>query len=70
MHPLTSQMVAERRRALAEMAASGRRREVARRRPVARRLGLLLIRAGQRLAGPEELRRLPPGARSVLRLYR
>jgi hypothetical protein len=69
MHPLTSQIVRDRQRDLACLAGPGLRR-LPRRRAVSRRIGLALIRAGRRLAGPEELARLPARARSVLSPYR
>ncbi len=64
MNPsLTSQMVEDRRHEMEGLAASGRagpRRARRRRsRPLSRWIGVVLIRAGRRLAGPEEQLRAP-----------
>ena len=64
MNPsMTSQMVEQRRRDMASLAGSARSKERRRRfgwrRELSRRTGEALIRAGRRLAGPEDQVRAP-----------
>ena len=64
MNPfMTSQMVEHRRRDLESLAGSGRSKEHSVRfrwrRAMSRRIGEALIRAGRRLAGPEDQVRSP-----------
>ena len=65
VNPLIHQLVQERRRDLANLAEPRPRRSRPRR-SVSRSVGLALIRAGRRLAGPEEIQRMPAGSRSAL----
>ncbi|MGO9455921.1 MAG: hypothetical protein ACLP62_02585 [Acidimicrobiales bacterium] len=64
MNPsLTSRMVEDRRREMQNLVATGRlggrRARHRRSRPLSRWIGVALIRAGRRLAGPEDQLRAP-----------
>lgn len=65
MNPsLSARMVVDRRRDLEALTGTGRSLRRRRRHSVVRALGLGLIRAGQRLVGPDEIRD-QPGLRPV-----